>query len=93
MTLLYVLAVLIWGSTLVYSAPGAVSAFRHSARQGDPMRLGVAMVSATILLGSLRWLFAPQSESLLAVVFVLSCGTGCFVLRLMRTYGRGRHVR
>lgn len=92
MVALYILAILIWGAALIYAAPGAVSSFGRSPRRGDPMRLGVAMVAITILLGSLRWLLAPESESLLAVVFVLACGTGCFVLRLMRAYGRGGRV-
>jgi hypothetical protein len=93
MTALFILAGIIWACVLVYALPGALSAFGRSPRRGDPMRAGVACIALMVLSGAMRWLLAPDDLSLLAAVFVLVCCTGVFVLILMRTYGRGGHVR
>lgn len=93
MTALFVVAGAIWTAVLIYALPGALSAFGKAPRRGDPMRAGVACVAVMVLSGAIRWLFAPDDMSLLAAVFVLVCGTGCFVLILMRAYGRGGIVR
>lgn len=92
MTALFVTGGLIWLAVLIYALPGAVSAFSKNPRRGDAMRAGVAAVAILIVAGSLRYLFAPHSQSYLIALFVYLCGVGCFVLWLMHTYGRGGRV-
>lgn len=89
---LFILALLIWAAALVYALPGALGAFGKQPRRGDAMRAGVAAVAAMVVFGSLLRLLVPDSQSLIAALFVYVSGVGCFVLWLMRSYGRGGHV-
>lgn len=92
MTALFIIAGLIWAVAFVYALPGALAAFGKRPRIGDAMRVGVAATSLMVMFGAARYLFAPDSQSLIAALFVYVIGVGCFVLWLMRIYGRGRYV-
>jgi hypothetical protein len=90
MTALRLLNLIIWGGLWVYMVPGAWSAVRgKEIRRGDPMRLGVAAVCVVMILGNLRWLFAPDSDSLFASIYALSAMVGIYIIRLAKAYGRG----
>jgi hypothetical protein len=90
MTALRILNIVIWGALFVYMQPAAWSAVRaRDIRRGDPMRLGVASVCMVMILGNLRWLFAPDNDALFASIYVLSSVVGLYLIRLAYAYGRG----
>jgi hypothetical protein len=45
--------------------------------------------SIVMILGNLRWLFAPENMNLLGAVSMLSLLVGIYKIILARTYGRG----
>lgn len=85
---------LLWLVVLAYATPGAfTAAFRPSyVRFGDPMRLGVWLVAATLVLHPMRFLLAYDNANLFKALYVLGGISAINVLRLMRVYGRGAHV-
>lgn len=83
-------ALIVWLAALIYATPGAwAAAFKNSQRRGDPMRLAVWLVSAIMVFGNGRWLFAPLSETLWKAILVVAILTAIYVVFLMRSYGRG----
>jgi hypothetical protein len=93
MTALRILNVAVWLSLALYMVPGAWTAARGlSTRHGDPMRLSV-LVTALLMVGFyLRWLLAPESETLWQLLHVLSIFNAGYIAILARAYGRGARV-
>lgn len=90
LTALRILNILVWGGLLIYMLPGARSAWHgRDIRRADPWRLSVAAVCFLIILGNLRWLFAPDSDALLTAVSLLSILVGIYKIKLAHAYGRG----
>lgn len=90
LTALRILNIFIWSGLLVYVFAGAAAAVTgKDVRRADPWRLSVAAVSVFIVLGNLRWLFAPDNEALFRAVYILGAVIGLFKIYLARTYGRG----
>ena len=90
LTVLRLANIAIWTGLLIYMLPSAKQAVSgKEVRRADPMRLSVASVCLLIILGNLRWLFAPDNEMLLGAVSVLSIIVGMFKIVLSRAYGRG----
>lgn len=90
LTALRLLNVLIWTGLLVYMLPGARHAVTgKEVRRADPWQLSVAVVSFVIILGNLRFLLAPENETMFAAVYVLTAIVGIYKIILARTYGRG----
>ena len=85
---------LLWLVVLAYATPGAfTAAFRPAhVRFGDPMRLGVWLVAATLVLHPARFLIAHDNYDLFKAIYVLGGISAINVFRLMRVYGRGPHV-
>lgn len=85
--------VLIWAGLLAFMFEGAKTAvIGKETRRGDPMRLGVAFVCLVMIGGNLRWLFAPESQTLLAVVHIMAAAVGLYIARLASAYGRGPRI-
>jgi hypothetical protein len=90
LTVLRVVNLLIWSALFFYVLRGAISTVTgKDTRRGDPMRLGVAAVCIVIVLGNLRWLVAPDDQTLFIAVYVLTAIVGIYKIILARTYGRG----
>lgn len=90
MTALRLLNLAVWGLLLLYMIPGAHHAITgKDVRRGDPMRLGVGVVSIVMVLGNIRWLAAPDNMNLLAAVHILALLAGLYIALLAKTYGRG----
>lgn len=93
LTALRVLNLVVWTVLLFYMLPSSRHAvFGKDMRRGDPMRLSVAAVCVVMILGNLRWLMAPGSQTLLAGITALSLAVGCFKIALARAYGRGPRI-
>ena len=87
------LNLVIWIGLFLYMVPAArVAIIGKDTRRGDPMRLGVAFICLVMIGGNLRWLFAPDSKSLLAVIHVFAAAAGLYTARLANAYGRGPRI-
>lgn len=85
--------VLIWTGLLIYMMPGAKTAIvGKDTRRGDPMRLGVSFVCLLMIGGNLRWIFAPESQTLLGVLHLIAAAVGLYIARLAKAYGRGPRI-
>lgn len=90
LTVLRVLNILIWGALFAFVVGGAWTAIRgKDVRRSDPWRLGVAAVSAFIILGNLRWILAPDSDALFRAIYMMGAIVGLYKIYLVCTYGRG----
>jgi hypothetical protein len=90
LTALRVANLIVWGALFIYMLPAARHAITgKDVRRADPMRLSVAAVCIVMILGNIRWLFAPDNQTLFASIYVLSAFVGVYKIILARTYGRG----
>jgi hypothetical protein len=92
MTPYWLANIAVWTVALVIALRGAVAAAwrkKGAVRRGDPMRLAVFLVSSLFIAYPMRWLFAPGSLELRQAISVVGVVTGCYVIRLMYSYGRG----
>lgn len=93
MTPLRILNTVVWGVMAIYMLQGAWSAmFGPDTRRGDPMRLG-CLLTAIVMVGfNIRWLFWPDAMVTWQALYVLSAGTGLYIIWLAHAYGRGPRV-
>lgn len=95
MTPYWVANIAVWTIALLIALRGAVIAAWSrpgTVRRGDPMRLGVFLVSSLFIAYPLRWIIAADNESLRKAISVVGVATGCYIIRLMYSYGRGEVI-
>jgi hypothetical protein len=93
MTVLWIINAVVWSALFLFVLPGAWSAAKGTApRYGDPIRLAV-LATALMMDGfALRWLFAPQSQFLWQILYLLSAIDAIYIAILCHAYGRGPQV-
>lgn len=92
MTPFWIANVAVWTIALLIALRGAVVAAirrKGTVRRGDPMRLGTFLVASLFIAYPLRWLLAADNVQLWKAISVVGVATGCYVIRLMDSYGRG----
>lgn len=93
MTTLRIINIIIWLVVVVYCLPGAwAAASSRATRRGDPMRLACLATGFVMMGFNLRWLLAPENQTLWQALYVLAAADGLYVLSLARAYGRGARV-
>jgi uncharacterized membrane protein YeiH len=89
----WISTLVVWIVVGIYAFRGAFSAAVFAShRRGDPMRLAVFLVAVIMAGGTLRWILAPDNETLWKAVYVVAVLTAIYIVRLMHAYGRGPDV-
>lgn len=92
MLILRLITIVVWLAVAAYMAPAVWSLVRGQSRSGDPARLVCFAYAALAILGTLRFLIAPNHDDLFGAVYGLSISTALLTLATAKSYGRGPMV-